>query len=100
MKKILFSVLAVAAMACTPKTETLIKGTLPAEAGTFDVNLTSNVDVDVKLPEDAAWLKAVMTKAAYTLAFSFEENTTGEPREAEIDIVRVDNGASVQTSQI
>jgi len=74
--------------------------TLPAEAGTFDVNLTSNVDVDVKLPEDAAWLKAVMTKAAYTLALSFEENTTGEPREAEIDIVRVDNGASVQKIKV
>lgn len=74
--------------------------TLPAEAGTFDVNLTSNVDVDVKLPEDAAWLKAVMTKAAYTLALSFEENTTGEPREAEIDIVRADNGASVQKIKV
>lgn len=74
--------------------------TLPAEAGTFDVNLTSNVDVDVKLPEDAAWLKAVMTKAAYTLALSFEANTTGEPREAEIDIVRVDNGASVQKIKV
>ena len=50
--------------------------------------------------EDAAWLKAVMTKAAYTLALSFEENTTGEPREAEIDIVRVDNGASVQKVKV
>ncbi len=74
--------------------------TLPAEAGTFDVNLTSNVDVDVKLPEDAAWLKAVMTKAAYTLALSFEANATGQPREAEIDIVRVDNGASVQKIKV
>lgn len=74
--------------------------TLPAEAGTFDVNLTSNVDVDVKLPEDAAWLKAVMTKAAYTLALSFEANAIGQPREAEIDIVRVDNGASVQKIKV
>ena len=74
--------------------------TLPAEAGTFDVNLTSNVDVDVKLPEDAAWLKAVMTKAAYTLALSFEANATGQPREAEIDIVRAHNGASVQKIKV
>ena len=96
MVKLTFSVKADVVI-ITPETS---YQTLPAEAGTFDVNLTSNVDVDVKLPEDAAWLKAVMTKAAYTLALSFEENTTGEPREAEIDIVRVDNGASVQKIKV
>ncbi len=96
MVKLTFSVKADVVI-ITPETS---YQTLPAEAGTFNINLTSNVDVDVKLPEDATWLKAVMTKAAYTLALSFEENTTGQPREAEIDIVRVDNGASVQKVKV
>lgn len=96
MVKLTFSVKADVVI-ITPETS---YQTLPAEAGTFNINLTSNVDVDVKLPEDATWLKAVMTKAAYTLALSFEENTTGQPREAEIDIVRVDNGASVQKIKV
>lgn len=81
----------------TPETD---YQTLPGEGGTFDINLTSNVDVDVKLPEEATWLKAVMTRADYKLALTFEENTTGAPREAEIDIVRTDNGASVQRIKV
>ena len=96
MVKLTFSVKAEVVI-ITPETD---YQTLPAEAGTFDINLTSNIDVDVKLPEDATWLKAVMTKAAYTLALSFEENATGEPREAEIDIVRVDNGETVQKVKV
>ena len=96
MVKLTFSVKADVVI-ITPETS---YQTLPAEAGTFNINLTSNVDVDVKLPEDAAWLKAVMTKAVYTLALRFEENTTGQPREAEIDIVRVDNDASVQKVKV
>lgn len=73
---------------------------LPAEAGTFDINLTSNVEVEVNVPAEATWLKAVVTKAAYVLALTFEENATGEPREALIDIVRKDNGASVQQVKV
>ena len=74
--------------------------TIPGDAGTFVINLTSNIPVDVKLPEDATWLKAALTKAAYTLTLTLEENTTGVPREAVIDIVRVDNGQTVQQVKV
>jgi len=96
MVKLTFTVKA-EVVVVTPETD---YQTLPGEGGTFDINLTSNVDVDVKLPEEATWLKAVMTRADYKLALTFEENTTGAPREAEIDIVRVDNGASVQKIKV
>jgi len=49
MVKLTFSVKADVVI-ITPETS---YQTLPAEAGTFNINLTSNVDVDVKLPEDA-----------------------------------------------
>ena len=81
----------------TPETD---YQTLPGEAGNFDINLTSNVDVDVNLPAEATWLKAVLTKSAYVLKLTFEENATGEPREAEIDVVRKDNGVSVQKIKV
>lgn len=81
----------------TPETD---YQTLPAEGGTFDINLTSNVDVDVKLPEDATWLQVVVTRADYKLGLTFEENTAAEPREAEIDIVRADNEQSVQKIKV
>lgn len=73
---------------------------IPAEAGRFDIDLTSNVDVEVKIPAEATWVKAVLTKSAYVLTLTLEENTTGAPREAVIDIVRKDNGAVVQQVKI
>lgn len=73
---------------------------IPAEAGRFDIDLTSNVDVEVKIPAEATWVKAVLTKSAYVLTLTLEENTTGAPREAVIDIVRKDNGAIVQQVKI
>lgn len=96
MVKLTFTVKA-EVVVVTPETD---YQTLPGEGGTFDINLTSNVDVDVKLPEEATWLKAVMTRADYKLALTFEENTTGAPREAEIDIVRTDNGDTVQKIKV
>lgn len=74
---------------------------IPAAAGDFVINLTSNVDLDAKIPEDATWIsKAEVTKADYKLTLTLEENTTGEPREAEISIVRKDNGQEVKTVKI
>ena len=73
---------------------------IPGEAGTFVINLTSNVPVEAKLPEDATWLKGAITRADYILTLTHEENTTGAPREAEIDITRTDNGQSVQKIKV
>jgi len=70
------------------------------DAKEFVIDLTSNVDLDAKVPEAATWVKAVVTKADYKLTLTLEENTTGEPREAEIEIVRADNGATVKTIKI
>lgn len=70
------------------------------DAKEFEIDLTSNVDLDAKVPEAATWVKAVVTKADYKLTLTLEENTTGEPREAEIEIVRADNGATVKTIKI
>ena len=96
MVKLIFTVKAEVVIV-TPETD---YQTLPAEGGTFDINLTSNVDVNVKLPEDATWLKATMTRASYKLGLTFEENTTGAVREAEIDIVRADNEVTVQKIKV
>ena len=73
---------------------------IPGDAGTFVINLTSNIPVEAKLPEDATWLKGAITKADYILTLVHEENTTGEPREAVIDIARTDNGQTVQTIKV
>lgn len=73
---------------------------IPAEAGDFVVNVTSNVDVDVVIPEAATWVTAQVTKTDYKITFTLEANETGEPREAEIAIVRKDNGQELQTIKI
>jgi len=73
---------------------------IPAEAGDYVVNVTSNVDVDVVIPEAATWVTAQVTKTDYKLTFTLEANETGEPREAEIAIVRKDNGQELQTIKI
>ena len=92
MVKLIFNIKAEVVI-ITPETD---YQTLPGDAGTFDINLTSNVDVEVKLPAEVTWLKVALTRSAYVLTLTYEENTTGAPREAEIDIVRKDNGAVVQ----
>ena len=68
MKKILFSVLAVAAMACTPKTETLIKGTLPAEAGTVLQVVIQDLQLDTVV---------ALTDGAFELALPVDVKTMG-----------------------
>lgn len=68
MKKILLPVLAVAAMACTPKTETLIKGTLPAEAGTV---------VQVVIPDLQMDTVVTLEDGAFELALPVDVKTMG-----------------------
>ena len=68
MKKILLSVLAVAAMACTPKTETLIKGSLPAEAGTV---------VQVVIPDLQLDTVVALEDGAFELALPVDVKTMG-----------------------
>ena len=68
---------------------------LPGDAGTFVINLSANLPVEVKMPEEATWLTGVLTRADYILTLVHEENTTGEPREAEIIFNRADNGKEI-----
>lgn len=72
---------------------------IPADAGTFDVAIVSNVEIEVPSPE-VDWVSVNLTKAAYTLVLTLAENTTGEPREAVIKILRKDNGTQVQEIKI
>ena len=96
MVKLIFTIKAEVVI-ITPETD---YQTLPGDAGTFDINLTSNVDVEVKLPAEVTWLRVTLTRSAYVLTLTHEENTTGAPREAEIDIVRKDNGTVVQKIKV
>ncbi len=72
---------------------------IPSAAGDFVIALTSNVDVEVSEPA-VDWVKAVITKADYTLTLTLLENETGEPRETDIEVVRKDNGNLVQKIHI
>ena len=72
---------------------------IPAAAGDFVISLTSNVGVEVSEPA-VDWVKAVITKADYTLTLTLTENETGEPRETDIEVVRKDNGNLVQKIHI
>ena len=56
MKKILFSVLAVVAVACAPKTETVLSGNLPAEAGSVVIVNIPDLQLDTLVTlEDGAF---------------------------------------------
>ena len=96
MVKLLFTVKAEVVIVTPEEQYQAISG----DAGTFVINLTSNIPVEAKLPEEATWLKGAITKADYILTLVHEENTTGEPREAVIDIARTDNGQTVQTIKV
>ena len=61
--------------------------TVPAEGGNVVVKGVSNVDFDVIIPAEAAWLTQVETKAAFELTFTAEANTASEVRSAEISFV-------------
>ena len=72
---------------------------IPAEAGEFVVKVVSNVDIKVAEPE-VDWVTVAVTKADYKLTLTLAENTTGEPRETTIKVLRADNGAQVQAIKI
>jgi hypothetical protein len=72
---------------------------IPSAAGDFEISLTSNVDVKVNEPT-VDWVSAVITKAAYTLTLTLQENETGAPRETDIEVVRSDNDKLVQKIHI
>ena len=72
---------------------------IPAEAGDFVVNVVSNIDIEVEKPT-VDWVTVAVTKADYKLTLTLSENTTGEPREATINILRSDNKKQVQSIKI
>lgn len=72
---------------------------IPAAAGNVVLNLVSNVDVEMA-PPGVDWVTAVLTKADYTLTLDIQENTTPEPRETELQILRSDTKEVVQTIKL
>ena len=73
---------------------------IPSAAGDFEIDLTSNVDLDAKVPAEATWITKAEVKASYKLTLTLTENETGEPREADVEIVRADNDNVVKTIKI
>ena len=75
---------------------------ISGDAGNFVIGLVSNVDVEIEKPT-VDWITVVPdTKVAVThkLTLALAENTTGEPREATINILRSDNKKQVQSIKI
>lgn len=68
MKKILFSVLAVAAAACAPKTATVLSGNLPAEAGSVVLVNIPDLDLDTLV---------TLENGAFELALPVDVMTVG-----------------------
>ena len=68
-------------------------------AGNFDVDVVSNVDIEVPAP-DVDWVSVVVTKASYKITLTLNENNTGAPRETTLKILRADNGQQVQQIKI
>ncbi len=68
-------------------------------AGNFDVDVVSNVDIEVPAP-DVDWVSVVVTKASYKITLTLNDNNTGAPRETTLKILRKDNGQQVQQIKI
>ncbi len=74
---------------------------VPAEGGSVTVEITTNLDYEIVIPEAAkSWITLVETKALRTdnVTFSVAQNTEATQRTAEVE-VRVD-GAKVQSFNI
>lgn len=74
---------------------------VPAEGGSVTVEITTNLDYEIVIPEAAkTWITLVETKALRTdnVTFSVAQNTEATQRTAEVE-VRV-NGAKVQSFNI
>lgn len=72
---------------------------ISVKGGDVTVKLVSNVDIKVAEPE-VDWVQVALTKANYTLSLTLTENTTGEPRETTLKILRADTEAQVQEIKI
>lgn len=59
---------------------------LPAEEGTFRVEVASNLAVEMLMPESCTWLRELQTKTISTQSylFSFERNHSRSPRVCEL----------------
>ena len=65
-----------------------------AEAGEASIPLKTNVPVTVEIPKGVTWIHYVRTRALENkeVILSFDDNDTGEPREATVYIVNAENG--------
>lgn len=95
MKKLTFVVKA----EMTIVTEEEVYQAITPDSQSVEVNIVSNVEVNALQP-NVDWLTVALTKADYKLTLTLKENTTGEPRETEVAIVRADNNAIVQKIKI
>ncbi|MBR5019475.1 MAG: BACON domain-containing protein [Bacteroidales bacterium] len=59
---------------------------LPAEEGTFKVEVASNLDVELQLPDECTWLKEIQTKtmSTCTYQFSYVRNHTRSSRACDL----------------
>lgn len=71
---------------------------LPAEEGTFRVEVASNLAVEMLMPESCTWLRELQTKTISTQSylFSFERNHSRSPRVCEL-IFRNDSFSKADT---
>ena len=73
---------------------------IPGDAGTFEVEVTSNVPVEVEKPS-VNWLSFVKVKSiSTTFVFKVKVNDTEEPRTTQVNILRSDTKKVVQTITI
>ena len=64
----------------------------------LQVEVVSNVEFDVRIPEEITWLRYIETKSqTYIITFSIDANETGEPRSAQVQILRKRDGSLLQT---
>ena len=59
---------------------------LPAEEGILKVEVASNLDVDISIPDDCDWLRELITKtvSTNTYTFAYDRNHTREARRCEL----------------
>lgn len=73
---------------------------VPSVGGDIAIEVSSNVDVTVQMPESASWIRENATKAMSTNTYHFlvDENTDDEKRECAILFVNNENGLSEQVT--
>ena len=99
----LFSMLKLTFNAGTPEAEEFVVMTevdqiAPGKNETLEVQVVSNVDFEVKIPEEVKWLHYIQTKSqTYIVTFALDVNDTGSPRTADVSILRKRDGSLLQT---